>query len=310
MINETNVRCFLILAETLNFTETANRVYLTQQAVSKNISNLEDSFGFILFDRSGRNVRLTSEGEKCLEVFREMEKTYSRMINDLRAGFAQYSSSLHVGYQKYLELGSTLRGASFSLQRDFPNIQMDEVRHSPEELQRLLLQEELDLILLNSRFLQESPDCCTLELSSRPIVLLTSRDDTRIYEQTTWEDFRIEPLVVDRFEGESTRDFDLRIKRHIDAYGLNPSRTIVMPNWDSAYSAVVFGRGIMIASEFSRLIKDERLLALPTPFTDGLSCVWKKGVRKTSVLQYVEYLKHAFGLVKFKQSGHDLPGRK
>ncbi len=41
MINETSIRCFLSLARTLNFTETARQMYMTQQSVSKYIAKLE-----------------------------------------------------------------------------------------------------------------------------------------------------------------------------------------------------------------------------------------------------------------------------
>ena len=294
MINETNVRCFLVLAETLNFTETANRVFLTQQAVSKNIRNLESSLGFILFDRSSRNVTLTNEGIKCLEVFRGIEKIYSQMIFDLRAGYAEYTSSLYVGYQKYLELGPNLRNASATMQKDFPNMHLAEVRHSPEELYTLLLQEKLDLIVVNNRFLPKNSDCNTLELMRLPIVLLISREDPRITPESTWQDFKSDPFLVDQFVSESPHDLDQRIDWEVNTYGLTPSRIVILPNRDSAYSAAIFGRGILLDSEFSRLVKDERLLSLKTESTDGLSCVWKKDTQKTTVLQYVEYLKRAF----------------
>ena len=43
MINETAVRCFLTLCDTLSFTETAKRMYMTQQSVSKYIAKLEEA---------------------------------------------------------------------------------------------------------------------------------------------------------------------------------------------------------------------------------------------------------------------------
>ncbi|MDR0861570.1 MAG: LysR family transcriptional regulator, partial [Oscillospiraceae bacterium] len=64
MINETVARCFLILAETLSFTQTARQMYVTQQAVSKCIAKLEDDVGFVLFRRTHHYVRLTPAGEE------------------------------------------------------------------------------------------------------------------------------------------------------------------------------------------------------------------------------------------------------
>ena len=46
MINELSIKCFLTLCETLNFTETARVLYMTQQSVSKYIAKLEEDLGF------------------------------------------------------------------------------------------------------------------------------------------------------------------------------------------------------------------------------------------------------------------------
>ena len=49
MINETAIKCFLSLTNTLSFTETAKEMYMTQQSVSKYIARLEEELGFRLF---------------------------------------------------------------------------------------------------------------------------------------------------------------------------------------------------------------------------------------------------------------------
>lgn len=298
MVNETNVRCFLVLAETLNFTETANRVYLTQQAVSKNISNLESTLGFVLFDRSGRNVFLTNEGAKCLAVFREMDQMYAQMLQEVRSGFAEFSTTLQVGYQSYLRLVSTLLTATTAMQRDFPNAQLTEVRHPPSELLSLLYRDKLDLIVINDRYLPEQHEYNTLELARLPMIVLVSAGDPRITPESTWRDFRNDPYLIERFETESTQDFEQRLENELHTYDLNPSKIIVLPNRDSVYTAVTVGKGIAIGSEFSMLVKDERLASFPTGETDGLSCVWKKEVKKSILLQYVEHVKQAYALCR------------
>lgn len=59
MLHENKIRCFLSLAETQNFTMTASLLYLSQQAVSKNIVSLEEDLGMKLFTRTSRSVELT-----------------------------------------------------------------------------------------------------------------------------------------------------------------------------------------------------------------------------------------------------------
>ena len=54
---------FHLLAETRSFTATAKRLYVTQSAVSHAIKALERIVDCRLFDRSGKRIALTAEGE-------------------------------------------------------------------------------------------------------------------------------------------------------------------------------------------------------------------------------------------------------
>ena len=59
--------CFFNLSHTLNFTETARQLFISQQAVSKNIAKLEKKVGFPLFYRSPHGVELTPWGKDYLD---------------------------------------------------------------------------------------------------------------------------------------------------------------------------------------------------------------------------------------------------
>ena len=72
---------FIDLAKTLNFTETAKHFFVSQPAISKQISALEEELGVQLFHRGQRQVTLTPAGEtyasffvKTLEAFEMIKK--------------------------------------------------------------------------------------------------------------------------------------------------------------------------------------------------------------------------------------------
>ena len=58
-----HLRYFDAIAETLNFTRAAERLHVTQSTLSHQIKQLEDELGTPLFDRSGKQVRMTEAGE-------------------------------------------------------------------------------------------------------------------------------------------------------------------------------------------------------------------------------------------------------
>lgn len=63
-MNASEIEVFLVLAEELHFTRTAERLYLAQSRVSRLVSSLERRIGGALFDRTSRRVTLTPLGER------------------------------------------------------------------------------------------------------------------------------------------------------------------------------------------------------------------------------------------------------
>src|SRR5688572_12109313 len=67
MIELWQLRTFVAVAETLNFTKASEKLYLTQSAVSHQIKALEEELGVPLFIRAKRGVILTDAGKIALE---------------------------------------------------------------------------------------------------------------------------------------------------------------------------------------------------------------------------------------------------
>ena len=82
-MDQQKLQLFLDLTETLNYTETAERNYMTQGNVSKKISALEKELQVPLFDRSNRQIRLTEEGQLLLPDIRRIVRDYQSLADTL-----------------------------------------------------------------------------------------------------------------------------------------------------------------------------------------------------------------------------------
>jgi DNA-binding transcriptional LysR family regulator len=94
-IHQLNV--FLTAAETLNFTQAARKLHITQPSVSQRIQALERHFNDKLFVRSGRNLELTEAGLALLPLAREAVKLSVRIEETMESLHGQVYGHLQVG---------------------------------------------------------------------------------------------------------------------------------------------------------------------------------------------------------------------
>ncbi|MCD8255556.1 MAG: LysR family transcriptional regulator, partial [Oscillospiraceae bacterium] len=78
------LKLFLSLSKTLNFTKTANEFYVTQPTVSNYIKSLEGSIGVKLLNRDSRSVSLTPEGVEFIVYANQMLSLQAEAENRLR----------------------------------------------------------------------------------------------------------------------------------------------------------------------------------------------------------------------------------
>lgn len=105
------IECFLEAARTLNFTEAASHLYISQQGLSRQIASLEKELELRLFDRTTRDVRLTRSGEMLLWGWRDIPKEIQSSIQMAREEGERVKSRIRlsvVGMRGIIEMAGSL----------------------------------------------------------------------------------------------------------------------------------------------------------------------------------------------------------
>lgn len=101
-----NLNAFIAIAETGSFSEAAERLHLTQPAVSKRIAGLEQQLDVRLFDRLGREVNLTEAGRALLprayQILGVLDDTRRALtnLNGEVSGRLTLATSHHIGLHR------------------------------------------------------------------------------------------------------------------------------------------------------------------------------------------------------------------
>lgn len=137
-----------------NFTKAAEKLYISQPALSMAIKKVEDGLGMPIFDRSTRPLSLTAAGEAYIRHIREtmdLEKDLEQQLQDIRS---LNTGHICVGGSHYLNayiLPPILAGFS----RRYPNIVVDIKEASSADLSEMLSNRQLDLTFnCNPRFME------------------------------------------------------------------------------------------------------------------------------------------------------------
>ena len=119
-----NLSAFIAIAETGSFSSAAERLYLTQPAVSKRIAGLEQLLGVRLFDRLGREVSLTEAGRALLprayqivNVLDDTRRALTNLTGEV-TGRLTLATSHHIGLHR---LPPVLRAFT----REYPGVALD-----------------------------------------------------------------------------------------------------------------------------------------------------------------------------------------
>ena len=93
-----HLRYFVVLADELHFGRAAERLYIVQPALSKQIASFERELGVQLFTRNRRKVELTPAGETLLPKAREILHDASEMMETARRVAAGDSGAVEFGF--------------------------------------------------------------------------------------------------------------------------------------------------------------------------------------------------------------------
>lgn len=146
-MNTVNLITFTTVMKTGSISAAAERLFITQPAVSKRIKNLEEEFGLTLFDTIGRGIIPTHSAHELLPYAKrwiedyEMCKATLQNNQDVITGRLVIGTSHHIGLH---HLSATLK----NFVQSYPNVQLEVHFLDSEEAHKAVLSGDVSLAFL------------------------------------------------------------------------------------------------------------------------------------------------------------------
>jgi DNA-binding transcriptional LysR family regulator len=195
------------LAEELNFTRAADRLHITQSALSKQITGIEEQHRFHLFIRNhNRKVELTDVGRIFVEEARSALLHIDRAVQLGRAALEGSDNILTIGHSP--DADQTWISAILAIHLPlYPNLRVQLVSEFSSELVRSVMAGELNLALVTAP--PENSQITAVAFAQSPLYAALPQTHAAAQKQyVTLEDLatddwilfarRVHPLVHDQ----------------------------------------------------------------------------------------------------------------
>ncbi len=237
---------------------------LQQQAMSGQISQLEESLGLTLFPR--RPFALTPPGEELFRFIKPFFDNLQPMADKLRGGVSQH---IRIGASEVV-LRDYLPGLLQAMQKKFPKLKLTLREGYQPQLEAWLVKQEIDVAMT---LLDGKPPSGAnpLALFKLPLVLVVARNSKIKSAQELWERDRIEETLISLPTNESIyKSFQQGLaKRRVDWFtGIEVSTVDLV----ETYVANGYGIGLSVALPRAKHRPQIRLLPLDdfSPVTFGV----------------------------------------
>lgn len=140
------LREFIALSRNLNFSKTAEEMYIAQSVLSKHIASLEEEVGALLFTRSHHHLELTVIGSILLTEANAIIKQYDESMKKVKMAIEGLEMELRIGYL-HAHTREILGPSVQLFEKDNPHVKLVLLSCDYGDLPQKLKNNEVDLII-------------------------------------------------------------------------------------------------------------------------------------------------------------------
>ena len=283
------LRYFLAVAQELHFGRAADRLQITQPALSKQITAMEQELGVQLLFRTKRSVQLTHAGKVLFDQAQQLllqtevaiqltQRTARGEIGQLTLGFTE--TATHTVLPHWIR----------RFHQDYPQVEIVMEEMNTETQVKALNEGEIDLAFLHppidERGLQVHPI-----LEEEFMAVLPLHHPLLRYERLPLETFAGEPLIIHpRSEGPALYDDFLQI---CHAAGFHPQIRQESISLQTRICWVASGLGITFTSASLTALVGQEVACRPLlncPITLGFAAAWRQSAVNPALTAFLRSL--------------------
>lgn len=242
-MNLKQLEYFIALAEELHFGRAAERLGMAQPPLSRQIKQIEDDLGALLFNRGRNAITLTQAGERLYQRGTALLAEFSDTLLEVRRIGQGAEGRLRIGF-----VGSATYGLMPNILKSFrasyPQVNLSLIPMNNAQLHRSLIRREIDIAI--ARPALNDAEIITRKLGDEPLVL--AAPDTLDLSAAAVELRALGSerfILYPEFPRPSFADFVLKACADLGV-DIPPERRIFTMDLQTAVALVSVGEGVAI----------------------------------------------------------------
>lgn len=290
-MTSTQMKAFLKAAECLNFTAAAEALYISQPALSRSISALEDELDLLLFLRRNNVLSLTPGGQLLYDWLRDATGAFSTVLARARRANSEHKSELRIGLVRNEMPSEKCAAAITRFSAEHRDIAVEIIHYDTSlETIRSLSEHNTDIALMIGTAVYDNPRFQYFELDHyRRCVAVSILHPFAQRSTASLREFADDTFISVLPDASPT--LSAMIRRTCSSAGFYP-RLVEVADIPQLISQVETNKGVALLFDHHMARYDPLLhfIELEDVFVADLTCVWDRLNTNPNIHSFIKYL--------------------
>lgn len=297
MLNYNKLYYFYQVAKEGNFSRAADHTYVSQSALSRHISELEQELGCKLFSRSSRGVRLTDAGNALYERVNVFFSRENELLQTMEVYRTIPKQELRIGCMD-TALSYQIPAIIKKYEQSHTNLKISFFDYKWEEIENALLHNEIDMALYLRFKKTANPAFSVVSLKHTfPAMLVHESHPLAKSQDVSLSDFKNDSFIaISKQDSPMTWNYTMEL---FHSTGFTPNIISQVHNIHTATLKVQNNSGVILLSEFVNCshLPNVKKIILPDSPPLYYELAWKKENQNPYINEFAELLKKEYLLL-------------
>lgn len=250
--------CFLTVVEQGSYAKAANALFISQPAISKTLTKLEEELGFSLLERRNGVIQTTKAGEMLYNFCRSTKRDYQLLISDIHEVLESPSDILRIGCPDTWDPSKFFPRIKACFKTNHPSVKLQiEAYRLPVLLSRLQTG-KVDLIMTHEFYPSIQPNPVVLHMTDTGCGILYANEYFK--NITSLNDLKNVDFLL--YDLDIEKKIAGSMKHILNKYGYSP-RFRTCGSFSSTFFSLLSGDGIMMFTDWDSVTSHSSCTYLP-----------------------------------------------